>query len=271
MEVSVIIPTYNRADKTCAAIASVIAQTHAPTEVIVVDDGSTDETLNTISSQFPTVTLLTQTNEGVSSARNTGIIQAAGKWLAFLDSDDTWLPEKLEKQAAASKGNPQIKVIHSDEIWIRDGVRVNPMKKHQKPTGWIYPQCLPLCCVSPSSVLIEAALFDEVGLFDEGLAACEDYDMWLRMFSRYPVHLVNEALLVKTGGHEDQLSRKHWGMDRFRVTALHNILQAGLLDNAQIKITTDVLKAKCDVLIAGGLKRGNTDLVEQCQFISASH
>ena len=103
------------------------------------------------------------------------------------------------------------------------------MHKHAKAGGWIYTHCLPLCAISPSAVLIHRSIFDCVGLFNEQLPACEDYDLWLRICARFPVHFIPEPLIIKYGGHDDQLSRRYWGMDRFRIQALEDILASGVL------------------------------------------
>ncbi len=253
--VSVIIPTYNRLEFLKEAIASVQRQTYAPLEIIVVDDGSNDKTEEKIPYLFPSITFLRQSHQGVSAARNKGIKQAKGSYIAFLDSDDLWLPRKLEEEMNILQANPSLSICYTDEIWIRRGVRVNPMKKHQKHGGWIYPYCLPLCIISPSSVILRREVFDRVGLFDESLPACEDYDLWLRVTARYPVHFIEKHLIVKRGGHEDQLSRAFWGMDRFRVYALTKILEEGTLSPPWKRLTIQELKRKCRILINGFEKR----------------
>jgi GT2 family glycosyltransferase len=159
---------------------------------------------------------------------------AKHEWIAFLDSDDEWLPHKLERQCEALERHPQYRFCHTDEIWIRRGRRVNPMKKHAKHRGYIFDQCLPLCVISPSSALIHRDLFDRYGTFDPELPVCEDYDLWLRICAREPVLYVDEALLLKFGGHEDQLSQAYWGMDRFRIRALENLIRSGALDGAAL-------------------------------------
>ncbi|MBL3619114.1 MAG: glycosyltransferase family 2 protein [gamma proteobacterium endosymbiont of Lamellibrachia anaximandri] len=227
MQISVIIPTYNRVDTLPRALDSVLSQHLAPDEVIVVDDGSTDETAELISRRYPQCRYLHQPNQGVSSARNLGIREAQGEWIALLDSDDAWLPQKLQLQSEALKAEPGHLICHTEEIWIRNGVRVNAMHKHAKSGGFIFDRCLPLCAISPSSVILHRSLFDSVGLFDERLPACEDYDLWLRICATEPVLFLSEPLITKYGGHADQLSHKHWGMDRFRIQALEKIVQAG--------------------------------------------
>jgi glycosyltransferase involved in cell wall biosynthesis len=260
--VSVIIPTHNRSALLRRALESVRAQTRLPDEVIVVDDGSTDDTATWVPGDYADVVFLRRKNSGVSAARNAGIAAARGRWIAFLDSDDEWRPRKLERQLRALSASPDTPLCHTDEIWIRNGRRVNRMHKHAKHGGWIYPRCLPLCAISPSSAIVRRDVFDDVGLFDEDLPACEDYDMWLRVCSRYPVLLVDEPLVVKYGGHDDQLSRRYWGMDRFRIRALDAILRAGVLGEGDRRATVETLCEKLDIYIAGARKRRRREEVE---------
>ena len=136
--VSAIIPTHNRSQTVLRALRSVYAQRILINEVIVIDDGSSDDTVARIQAEFPGVILICQTQHGVSHARNRGIDAAQGEWLAFLDSDDEWLPIKVETQLNAVRNNPSSRICHSNEIWIRNGRRVNPMNKHRKHGGWIF-------------------------------------------------------------------------------------------------------------------------------------
>jgi len=252
----VVIPTFNRGDLVIRALDSVMAQSRPPEEVIVVDDGSTDGSGARIRDTFPSVRVVRQENGGVSSARNRGIGVAGGDFIAFLDSDDEWLPEKLEQQLARMASDEAAVLCHTDEIWIRRGRRVNPMKKHRKHGGRIFEKCLPLCVISPSSALVTHSLLDEVGWFDEDLKACEDYDLWLRVCARYPVSYIDEPLVVKHGGHSDQLSQRYWGMDRFRIHALDKILRTGVLDTQQAAMARATLQRKAAIYIAGARKRG---------------
>jgi hypothetical protein len=175
--------------------------------------------------------------------------------VAFLDSDDFWLPQKLEQQVMIMDQRPELFVCHTEEIWIRRGVRVNPKKKHKKYSGYIFHYCLPLCVISPSSVMIRRELFEKVGYFDENLPACEDYDLWLRITKDYPVYLIETPLIVKRGGHADQLSQKYWGIDRFRIQALEKLLQTGDLSDEQRTQTLQELRRKCEIVASGCLKR----------------
>ena len=263
MDISVIIPTFNREKKLCRALDSVIAQTVQPIEVIVVDDGSTDLTVAAIRNRYQDVVYIYQDNHGVSSARNKGIKAARGDWLALLDSDDEWLPYKLAEQARALSLEQDLKVCHTNEIWIYRDRRRNPMHKHEKFGGWIYKKCLPLCVISPSSVLIHRSVFESIGYFDEELPACEDYDLWLRMCASYPVLYLDQPLIKKYGGHANQLSKKYWGMDRFRIKAMEKMLSNECLGKEDRLATIATLLSKLDVVLAGAHKRRNKAIVEE--------
>jgi len=254
LSVSVVIPTYNRADRLPAAIRSVLDQSLPPAEIIVVDDGSTDETPSLVST-FPGVRYIRQENQGVSQARNHGISVSENDWIAFLDSDDEWLPSKLERQCEALRRQPRFRFCHTDEIWIRRGRRVNPGNRHAKHGGHIFRQCLPLCVISPSSALIHRDLFESYGMFDPDLPVCEDYDLWLRICAREPVWYVDEPLLKKFGGHEDQLSHAYWGMDRFRIRSLENLIGSGVLEGASLSAALETLFGKIDIFANGAEKR----------------
>lgn len=260
MSVSVIIPTHNRAGVIRRAVDSALAQSVSELEVIVVDDGSDDGTAEALASYGESVRLLRQENQGVSSARNRGIRAAGGEWVALLDSDDFWLPEKLAAQLAMHEKNPGILLSQTDEHWVRNGERVNKAKRFRKKKhGWIFGPSLAMCHVSPSSVLIHRSVLDEVGLFDEDLPVCEDYDLWLRIARRYQVGLVDEMLIVKHGGHDDQLSTRYWGMDRFRIKAMEKHLDE---HPWRLAVLNELIK-KCGVVASGAHKRGNLEVYEE--------
>ncbi len=267
MTVSLIIPTYNRCVSLKRALDSVQQQSILVDEIIVVDDGSTDATEAMLNTYFPSITYIKQDNKGVSATRNVGICQAKGEWIAFLDSDDTWLSHKLEAQLSALQQAPSLKICHTEEIWIRHGIRVNAMNKHQKTGGWIFKQCLPLCAMSPSSILIHRNVFNTIGLFDENLPACEDYDLWLRISAQYPVLFLEQPLIYKYGGHQDQLSHKYWGMDRFRIQALDKILQQGQLNEENDLAARLMLIKKARIFQKGALKRGKIESVNYYQSL----
>ena len=256
--VSVIIPTYNRETVLPRAIDSVLAQKGVEFELLVIDDGSTDSTRNFSETRYPVpgARYFFQENKGPAAARNLGIQEAKGEWIAFLDSDDEWRPGKLKAQLEFFRENPDYLICQTEEIWIRNGKRVNPMKKHRKSGGHIFEKCLPLCVVSPSAVMMHRKLFDEAGLFDESLPACEDYDLWLRIAAKYPVGLIEKPYIFKYGGHADQRSREFPAMDQFRIRSLAKILSQNILTAEQAAATRKTLGEKAKIFIAGALKRG---------------
>jgi glycosyltransferase involved in cell wall biosynthesis len=256
--ISVVIPTYNRCEFLKEAIDSVRSQNFADFEIIVVDDGSTDKTRGLLSAYGDQIITVYQENKGVSAARNAGISIATGTYIAFLDSDDMWLPEKLSCQVDFFVSHPEVVICQTDEIWIRNGVRVNPKNRHKKPSGMIFQPSLQLCLVSPSAVMIQKSLFAKVGLFNEAFPACEDYDLWLRIGLYYPIHLIDRQLVVKRGGHDDQLSRNP-GLDRYRIQSIVSILETHPLPHHDYQAAVDVLTEKCRIYAAGCIKRGRAD------------
>ncbi len=261
--VTVVIPTFERAALVERALASVYAQTRLPDEVLVVDDGSTDGTAELVEARYPgTIVLRQEENRGVSAARNRGIRSARHPWIALLDSDDEWQPHKLERQFEAIVSGRHL-VCHTEERWIRDGRRVNPRRRHRKPSGRVYRDCLPLCAISPSAILLHRRVFESVGLFDESLPVCEDYDMWLRVAARYEVALVDEALVVKHGGHADQLSRSRPAMDSYRARALLRAWRELPLEPVDRRATLETLEEKLRILITGARKRNRRALLAE--------
>jgi glycosyltransferase involved in cell wall biosynthesis len=256
--VSVIIPTYNRWPMIAEAVESVLTQTFNAFELIVVDDGSTDNTARLLSSSDSRLKIFSQPHAGVAAARNAGVAISLGKYIAFLDSDDLWLPAKLATQADFMERNSGVHICQTEEIWIRGGARVNPKARHRKPEGDIFRRSLELCLVSPSAVMMTKELFNLAGGFDETLPVCEDYDLWLRIALGHPVFLIESPLVTKRGGHADQLSRSLWGMDRFRVLAIVKLLRAGLVgDKRQWALNS--LRQKTSILVAGAAKRGKVE------------
>lgn len=263
MKISVIIPTYNRAKVVTRAIDSVLAQTVKPAEIIIVDDGSEDETKTLLGLyKEKGLQVISKINGGVATARNTGILASSGEWIASLDSDDHWLPKKLEKQIDYHTRNTDILISQTEDIWIRNGRRYNRRKYHIPRAGWIFNDCLKRCMISPSSVMIKREILEEVGLYDEALPACEDYDLWLRVTARYQIGLVKEKLVIKTGGHQDQLSKKYWGLDRFRVSALEKILNFELDENQRRQVLK-ILVEKLTILRNGSLKREKVEKAKE--------
>ena len=255
---SVIIPTYNRRPMLCEAVESVLEQSDKDFELIVVDDGSEDGTAEKMGQYGSRLRLLSQSRRGVAAARNTGVRSSTGKYLAFLDSDDLWKEKKLEIQVAFMESHPEVEICQTEEVWIRNGLRVNPKLRHRKSSGDIFRPSLDLCLVSPSAVMMRRELFEQVGGFDEAFTVCEDYDLWLRVSIDHPIPLIVEPLVIKRGGHADQLSRSTWGLDRFRVLALQKLLRSGLHGERR-RWVLEVLAKKIAILSKGARKRGRED------------
>jgi len=257
--VSVIIPTYNRARPLEQAIRSVLLQSFSDFECIVVDDGSTDGTRDApvLKEDDRLRFVRLEVNGGVSRARNTGAALAIGRWLAFLDSDDRWHPEKLACQVEWTRRNPGFRIVQTTEIWIRNGVRVNPPKTHEKKAGYIFEPSLARCMITPSSVMLERSLLAEAAGFNETLPACEDYDLWLRITARYPVGLIDELLLTRYGGQPDQLSSSVFGLDRFRIRSMMDLERSDVPDDSQRDLVRKEIVRKARIVADGYRKRGN--------------
>jgi len=255
MKISVVIPTHNRGYIISRAIDSVLKQTFPAHEIIVVDDGSTDNTTAILDRYKQQIKVIRQENRGVSAARNRGISQASGTWIALLDSDDEWLADKMESHIRFHQQNRNLQIFQCEEIWIRKGLRVNPRKKHQKYGGYIFERCLPLCIVSPSAVIFKKILWQEMNGFDETFPVCEDYDLWLRVASVYPVGLDEKPGTIKYGGHKDQLSHSYPAMDQFRVKALEKQIKNRKLNKDQkVQVVQEAIK-KTKIIINGAEKR----------------
>lgn len=270
--ISIIIPTYNRASFLSEVIQSVLDQDYFQNcpndpcfEFFVIDDGSTDETKNVVRSFGGKVEYHFQQHQGVSAARNQGLHLASGNFIAFLDSDDLWMANKMRAQMSFMEAYPKTKVCYTEEVWMRNGVFVNPKKRHKKYSGWIFEKVLPLCLLSLSSALFKREVFEVVGSFDESMPACEDYDLGIRLAHKFPIHLIDLPLIVKRGGHADQLSGQYWGMDRFRVYALEKALELDLSPEQEWLVRRELVK-KCRILILGFRKRNK--LQEEQKYLS---
>jgi glycosyltransferase involved in cell wall biosynthesis len=240
------------------AVESVLEQAYSSFEIIVVDDGSTDGTTEHLKKYGSSVRVLSQQRSGVAVARNYGASSARGRYLAFLDSDDFWLSQKLGIQTSFMERHAEVQICQTEEIWIRRGARVNPKAKHAKPSGDIFRRSLDLCLVSPSAVMMTKDLLNQVGGFDQRFPVCEDYDLWLRIAKDHEIPLIPGPLVVKRGGHADQLSHSTWGMDRYRVQSLRNLLRNGLVGEKRTW-TLETLHRKIFILSEGARKRGKRD------------
>ncbi len=254
--VSVVIPTYNRSDVLTRAINSVLMQDFKDYELIIVDDGSTDRTREILDGYSTRIRIAVQQHAGVSAARNRGIELASGELIAFLDSDDEWLPLKLGKQVQRWNSNKTDFICHTDEIWIRGGRIISQKAIHRKQGGWFFERALERCLISPSSAIISAPLLEKVGGFDESLPAAEDYDLWLRVTAFHEVDFIPEALVIKHGGRPDQLSITTVAIDRYRIRAIVKILSERDLPLPYRKAAEKELKRKCRIVAQGYKKRG---------------
>ncbi|MFP3984206.1 MAG: glycosyltransferase family 2 protein [Desulfurivibrionaceae bacterium] len=258
--VSVIIPTYNRRNFLEKAVNSVIDQTLANHEIIVVDDGSTDDSYDFVQSCGGQVRYIYQGNQGPAAARNAGIRAARYPLLAFLDSDDWFAPHKLETQSKVMTANPGFMISHTEEIWYRQGKYLNQKKKHRKSEGNIFADSLKICSVSMSTVMAKSRLFEMVGLFDEDLPCCEDYDFWLRVSSRFPFKKVAEALTFKEGGRPDEVSALYrLGMDKYRINSILKLLTTEKLSEEQRSLAGAELARKCRIYGRGCHKHGRPE------------
>ncbi len=262
--ISVVIPTYNRAAFIGKAIASVLEQRFACSEIIIVDDGSTDETSEIVRqiSRSAAVPLryFYQGNKGVSAARNAGIAEAQHDLICFLDSDDQWAPRKLELQLTAMEQQSQYLISHTREVWYRQGKQVNQKKKHVPPHGDIFQRALRMCVVGMSTVMVRRELFARYGLFAEDMLCCEDYDLWLRVGRKEEFLLVDEPLTLKDGGRSDQLSAVHrLGMDTWRIHSLCSLLDNASLSSEQYALAFTELERKCRIYGKGCIKHGRAE------------
>ena len=256
--VSVILPTYNRAWTLKTAIDSVLSQNYPNIELIVIDDGSRDNTEELLKSYKNQIRVVIQGNAGVSAARNRGIEKSRGEFIALLDSDDSWDKRKISCQMDFFMANPEALICQTQEVWIRNHKRVNPKIKHKKPSGMIFEQSLNLCLVSPSAVMMKREIFDLKGYFNEKFLVCEDYDLWLRISSTIPVFLIDKPYTIKNGGHKDQLSNLH-SQDKFRIRSLKNLLDSNTLTKEQSLKAEKVFKKKCAIYSNGCIKRGRQE------------
>ncbi len=271
--VAVVIPVHERPEMVAEAIASVLAQTYRDLGIVVVDDGSTDGSAAAAEAALSDAAIPTrvirQPHRGVAAARNAGAAVLDARWIAFLDSDDLWLPRKLERQIGWLDARPTYRLAQAGERWSDGGRHRNPRLHHHKEER-LFLRSLERCLVSPSAVVIAREYFVARGGFDEGFAVCEDYELWLRITARELVGLVPEVLVVKRGGHPGQLSRSTWGLDRWRVAALVKLLATGELEPNERAAVVTAVEKKCGILAAGAERRGRTDEAARYRALAAT-
>ncbi len=265
--VSVIIPTYNRVDLLRAAVASVLRQSYAPWELIVVDDGSTDGTAHALHS-FPQVRVVRQKHTGMpGQARNTGARLARGDLLAFLDSDDLWLPHKLTVQVAAAAAAGHA-ISHTRERWLRNGRRVSQRSQRHRRHGDLFADSLRKCVIGPSTVLLRREVFAQAGGFREDLEIAEDYELWLRLTAHHAVGYVDQESVIKRAGHGDQLSERYGHIELFRLRALCDLVEGGFFAPARQTAAAAELARKARIYAAGCRKRGRSTEADRFETLA---
>ncbi len=261
MKISVVIPTYNRETTLQRAIESVLSQTLAADEVIIVDDGSTDNT-HSLLKQYPHIRIISQDNRGVSSARNAGIDACVNEWIAFLDSDDEWHKDKLLEQSTFHRANPMYRISYTNEKWIRNNKELRPTKRHIKQKNPTFLSSLSHCQIGPSTVMLHKSIIEKVGCFDEAMEVCEDYDLWLRVMKRYEIPLIDKQLTIKHADTPEQLSMKYWDLDSWHVKALFKHRKHAGVEKE--------IRSKCAGLQKAAIKYRDQALYEQCEKWLAS-
>lgn len=244
--ITVIIPTYNRVDFIEECINSVLTQTYSNLELLIIDDGSTDNTKNIVeniieTSRDPRIKYIYQENKGVAEARNTGIKNANGNLVAFLDSDDYWTKEKLEKQIKLIKTNDS-DLVHTG-FYIKDlnTITKSNLIKHNFDKRGLHFQLLKGNFICTSSILIKKECLDKVGFFDKTFSPCEDYDMWLRLSEKkYIFDYIEENLLYYREYSSDNISKNIKNLEKANILILdeHTKNNINFQDNTYLKNQT---------------------------------
>ena len=206
VKVSIIIPTFNRAQYVCEAIDSVLAQTFKDHEIIVVDDGSTDNTSEVLKIYGDQIRCFSQKNRGLSAARNLGMSLSRGEYIAFLDDDDVWLPEKLEKQVQILDNSPELGFVCSEAYVFNNDKQILEHWKRGRHNQETFESLFEENFVSVLTVVMRRRCFEEIGDFDESLIFSEDYDYWLRLSLKYKFQYMNIPL-AKYRFHNNQMSK----------------------------------------------------------------
>lgn len=257
MLISIIIPTYNRLELLKRAIASIEDQTYTNYELIIVDDASTDATKDyLLECEHEVLTL--SSNQGVSYARNRGVSLAKGEYIAFLDSDDVWHENKLWEQVAFHQQNSEVKCSFGTERWFRHDQEVKRPKKYEAPSVVNFEDLLEFTFIGPSSIMIDTQLFHDLKGFDESLAVCEDFDLWLRLSVHTPMHLASDVVINKHAGDFEQLSASVLSLEPYRVEAL--------LKHREDSRAKEMIEKKLAIIKKGAEKHQNKELLDFCEF-----
>lgn len=194
-QVSVVIPAYNAMQYLPETLESVLKQTFTDFEVLIVNDGSSDNVIDWVSQvKDPRVKLISQTNQGLSGARNTGILNAQGEYVAFLDADDLWESSKLEKQVRCLNDNPEVGLVHTPMILVDEHGKSTGRVISSDAEGNVFKELLQRNFIACPSVIVRRSCFETVGVFNRSLRSIEDWDMWIRIASRYTFAVIKEPL-----------------------------------------------------------------------------
>lgn len=260
--VDVIIPAYERPQLLREAIDSVLAQTLASLRLIIVDDASPLPLAEQMHLEDSRVTFLRLSrNTGPGGARNAGVAAGNAPFVGFLDSDDLWVSEKLEKQMAQFESDPALQWVHANEEWQRHGKTVLQRSEHRKQGGDFLERAFARCLIANSAVMFRRSFYEKHSGFNAHFPVCSDFELWLRMLADSPIGFLDEALVIKRAGDWPQVSSTP-ETDRYRVLALHRFYRqhkneprfeelAGILFDEAIY--------KCQILLKGAVKYGRQD------------
>jgi glycosyltransferase involved in cell wall biosynthesis len=276
---TVVVPTCNRREMVAQALQSVLAQTYRNFELVVVDDGSTDGTpmhlMRLLGAEPRAVEILSRMNpaalnpffhqfvhdgipiqyqyhpnRGLGAARNRGIRHARGTYVAFLEAEDLWEPTHLQAQIAFLDGDGWARIARVGGRQAKDGTRARRSRRAEEASGWIFSQALEACPAGLSCAVVHRGCFAECGTFDENMPACDDYDLWLRLAARFPIHYV-AGPEVTHRSPRPELASHSWTWDRFRVYALEKAFQSGQLNPEQRFLVSQEIVRRCEHLVEG--------------------
>jgi glycosyltransferase involved in cell wall biosynthesis len=268
MTVSAVIPVYNRPGMLREAYSSCIGQNYNDLEVIIVDDGSEPPVEVDVSDNTRVIRVSHTGRPGM--LRNIGVQAARGRYIAFLDSDDLWLPGKIPAQLRFFRDNPDIRICHTREKWIRSGRTVSQRGQNHRRRGHIFPDSLVKCIIGPSTAMMERALYRETGGFREDITVAEDYEYWLRITCREAVGYLDEPYTVKRAGDWDQLSESG-PIEYYRIAALKKLLDSGYLPGSCKEAAAKEFSRKCLIYARGCFKRGKAEEGKKYQALSEKY
>ena len=256
--VDIIIPAYGRAGLLAEAIASVQAQTFTDWTLWIVDDASAEAIVLPTGRDSRIEVRRLPANRGPAFTRNYGASLGLAPYIAFLDSDDLWHPEKLEHAMAAFALDTNLLWWHSNELWLRHGQPAKQKTIHRKQGGQFFERALERCLISPSAVVLQRNFFTTISGFAPAFRLCEDYELWLRLLLRAPIGYSDEPLTIKRAGDWPQLSSAR-EIDRYRVLAMHRVWRLSRHEMPEHWRTAllDECVRKCTLLVGGAAKHQN--------------